>query len=64
LSKLFFDVDLVVHKELVNERKGNKYKISDSLRKKIESFHEFDMYLYRRALEIRQNRMQSGEKNA
>lgn len=63
-SKIFFNAELVAHKVLVNNCKGDKYKISESLRKQIECFHEFNMNLYRRVLEIRQNRLKYGEKNA
>jgi hypothetical protein len=64
LSEGFLDNDLVVYKELVSERDCIRYQISNSLRRQIEAFHDLDMYLYRKAFEIRQNRMQSGKKNA
>jgi hypothetical protein len=62
LSNKFFDTDLVVRHELVNDRKENQYQISDSLRRRIEAFHAFDMHLYCRASEIRQARLRLSEK--
>jgi hypothetical protein len=56
LSKKFFDSDLVVYNELVSDRKRNQYQISDSLRRRIEAFHDVDMQLYSRALESRKGR--------
>lgn len=38
------------------DNKGRAYQIDSQLRKEIETFHDRDMYLYERALEMRQER--------
>jgi hypothetical protein len=39
------------------DNNGRAYQIDSQLRKEIEAFHDRDMYLYQRALEMRQKRL-------
>jgi hypothetical protein len=52
-SKRFLGLDLEIKKINMGDRAGGDYPIDKSFRKQVEAFHERDMDLYRRALEMR-----------
>jgi hypothetical protein len=57
-SKKFLGVNLPVRRENVNPTRKEAFYIEDrSLRREIEMYHADDMLLYRRALQLRQNRL-------
>ena len=55
-SKRYLGLDLDVKTLNRGDREGSEYRIDTSFRKQVELFHERDMDLYRRALEMRLKR--------
>jgi len=56
-ARNFLKSEVEAKKVNVGDNEGKPYVIDESLRNKIESFHEQDMALYQRALEIRKTRI-------
>jgi hypothetical protein len=52
-SKRYLGVDLEIKRLNLGDREGSEYRIDKSFRKQVEVFHERDMDLYRRSLEMR-----------
>jgi hypothetical protein len=60
LSQEILGVDLLVYQENINNHKGTAPYFDDhGLRKEIENYHSKDVAIYRRALQIRNNRKKS-----